>query len=81
LRDLLDIETGDVIILNRPADDTVILCVDGRDKYEAELGLNRYRKTVKINKVLKTEHDLVKDTLSKLEENRRQKIQAFRGEA
>lgn len=80
LRELLDVETGDVIILNRPADDTVILCVDGRDKYEAELGLNRYRKTVKINKILKTEHDTVKDTLSKLEENRRQKIQAFRGE-
>ncbi|MDQ1339804.1 MAG: flagellar motor switch protein FliM [Campylobacterota bacterium] len=80
LQELLELEVGDTIILNRPANDSVILCVDGRDKYIADLGLNRFRKTVKINSLLTTEHDAVKNTLFKLEESRRQKLQSFKGE-
>jgi len=79
LDELLNIEKHDVIVLNRPADDTVILSVDGKDKYIADLGLNRFRKTVKITQLIRTEHDDVKDILHHLEDERRQKVRAFGG--
>ncbi|MDR0747028.1 MAG: flagellar motor switch protein FliM [Helicobacteraceae bacterium] len=81
LRDLLELKTGDILILNRPADDTAILCVDGEDKFIAHLGLNRFRKTVEIEEIIRTEHDDVKSILRLLEDERRKKIQAFKGEA
>ncbi len=80
LAELLNIETNDIIILNRPADDTVILCIDGRDKFVGSLGIHRFRKTVKVNEVIHTEHDDVKGMLKELEKERQQKIQAFKGE-
>ena len=81
LRDLFELSKDDILILNRPADDTAILCVDGEDKFVASLGLNRFRKTVEVNEIIRTEHDDVKSILNRLEEERRKKIQAFKGDA
>lgn len=81
LRQLLDVEKGDILILDRPADDTAILCIDGKDKFVADLGLKRFRKTVVVNEHIVTEHDDVKEVLGKLEAERQKKIQAFRGES
>ncbi len=81
LGEMLEVKNDDIIILNRPADDTVILCVDGRDKFVGELGLHRFRKTVKVNKLIHTEHDDVKELLKSLEHERQLKIQAFKGES
>ncbi len=80
LAELLELDLGDVLVLNRPANDNVILSVDGKDKFNANLGLNRHRKTVQITEVLKTEHDTVKDLLLELEDERRAKLQAFKGD-
>ncbi len=80
LGSMLDIQKDDIIILNRPADDTAILCVDGRDKFIGELGLHRFRKTVRVSEQIHTEHDDVKELLQSLEHQRQLKIQAFRGE-
>ena len=79
-QELLELDLGDVLVLNRPANDNVILSVDGKDKFNANLGLNRHRKTVQITEVLKTEHDTVKDLLLELEDERRAKLQAFKGD-
>ncbi|GHV02791.1 flagellar motor switch protein FliM [Campylobacterota bacterium] len=81
LRDLFDLKKDDILILNRPADDTAILCVDGEDKFIAHLGLSRFRKTVEVEEVIRTEHDDVKSILGRLEDERRRKILAFKGEA
>jgi flagellar motor switch protein FliM len=81
LRELFELQRGDILILNRPADDTAVLCVDGEDKFVAKLGLSRFRKTVKVEEVIRTEHDDVKEVLTRLEEERHKKIQAFKGEA
>ena len=80
VKEMLELKEGDMLILNRPADDTAVLCVDGEDKFVAKLGLSRYRKTVEVEKVIRTEHDDVKVILGRLEEERRRKIQAFKGE-
>lgn len=81
IKDMFDLKSGDILILNRPADDTAVLCVDGEDKFVAKLGLNRYRKTVEVSEIIRTEHDDVKAILTRLEDERRKKIQAFKGEA
>ncbi|RUM57875.1 MAG: flagellar motor switch protein FliM [Nautilia sp.] len=74
MRDILELEEGDIIRLNRSADDTAILSVDGKDKFLAQIGVHRYRKTVKIIEILRTEHDEVKEVLEKIECARKSKI-------
>jgi flagellar motor switch protein FliM len=74
MRSILEIEVGDIIRLDRKADDTVILRVDSKDKFIAKLGVNRYRKVVKIIEILKTEHDEVKKVLEEIENTRKNKI-------
>jgi flagellar motor switch protein FliM len=74
MREILDIEKGDIIRLDRTADDTVILRVDGKEKFIANIGVHRYRKSVKVVEILKTEHDEVKEILEKIEESRKNKL-------
>ncbi|MDR2151325.1 MAG: flagellar motor switch protein FliM [Helicobacteraceae bacterium] len=81
LRELFELKNGDILILNRPANDTAVLCIDGEDKFIAKLGLSRFRKTVEVEEAIRTEHDDVKEILARLEDERRKKIQAFKGEA
>ena len=74
LRDILELEAGDVIRLNTPADDTVVLSIDGKERFKGEIGLRRFRKSVKVTEVIETEKDEVKRILEKLETRRREKI-------
>ncbi len=74
LRDILDLNTGDIIRLNSPADDTVILSIDGKDRFKGEIGLRRFRKSVQITEVIETEKDEVKRILETLEKQRKEKI-------
>ena len=80
MAEVLELEEGDVIKLNRPADDTVVVKVDGREKFIAEFGVRRYRKSIKIKEILRTEHDEVKEILEMLEFERKQKIEQITGE-
>jgi len=74
MQEILDIEEGDIIRLDRSADDTAILSVDGKEKFIAQIGVHRYRKSAKVIEILKTEHDEVKEVLEKIEEARKNKI-------
>ncbi|NPA65772.1 MAG: flagellar motor switch protein FliM [Epsilonproteobacteria bacterium] len=74
LRDILELDKGDIIRLNTPADDTVILSIDGKDRFKGEIGLRRFRKSVQITEVIETEKDEVKRILEKLEKQRKEKI-------
>ena len=80
MQDILDIEVGDIIRLDRSANDTAILSVDGKEKFIAEIGVYRYRKTAKVIEILKTEHDEVKEVLERIEEARKNKIYMIDGE-
>jgi flagellar motor switch protein FliM len=80
MKQVLDLEVGDIIKLNRPADDTVIVKVDGREKFIAEFGVRRYRRSIKIREILKTEHDEIKEILQKLEQKRKEKLEQITGE-
>lgn len=74
LKEVLDLAVGDIIRLDRVADDTAIVNVDGKEKYLATVGLQRYRKTIKIKKAIKTEKDEAKEILEMLEFQRKSKI-------
>ncbi|PAF53067.1 flagellar motor switch protein FliM [Helicobacter sp. 13S00482-2] len=74
LKEVLDLCVGDIIRLDRPADDTVLVNVDGKEKYVATLGLQRYRKTIKMKEIIKTEKDKVKEILEMLEAQRKSKV-------
>jgi len=80
MKQVLDLEVGDIIKLNRPADDTVIVKVDGREKFIAEFGVRRYRRSIKIKEILKTEHDEIKEILQKLEQKRKERLEQITGE-
>ncbi|MGP1450507.1 MAG: flagellar motor switch protein FliM [Wolinella sp.] len=81
LREVMELGSGDIIRLDRPADDTVIVNVDGREKYIATIGLQRYRKTIKVKEVIKTERDQVKEILEMLEAQRKSRASEVKGEA
>jgi len=80
MREILELQEGDIIKLNRPADDTVVVKVDGREKFIAEFGIKRYRRSIKIKEILKTEQDEIKQILEKLEAKRKQKLESITGE-
>ena len=80
MKQVLDLEVGDIIKLNRPADDTVIVKVDGREKFIADFGIRRYRRSIKIREILKTEHDEIKEILQRLEQKRKEKLEQITGE-
>ena len=71
MHEILDLEVGDIVRLDRPADDTVIINVDGREKFLASIGLHRYRKTIEVKEMIKTEKDQVKEILEMLETQRK----------
>jgi flagellar motor switch protein FliM len=80
MNQVLDLEVGDIIKLDRPADDSVIVKVDGREKFIADFGVKRYRRSIKVKEILKTEHDEIKEILQKLEQKRKEKLEQITGD-
>ena len=74
LSKVLTMEKGDVIVLDKKADDKVFVSLDGKYKFEAQLGHKRYRKSLKITDVIEPEHEKVKRVLQEIEGSRMQKL-------
>ena len=74
LRAILDLKAGEIIRLNNSADDTVTVSVDGKDRFRGNIGLRRFRKSVRITEVIYTEKDQVKEALVQFEAIRRDKL-------
>lgn len=74
--ELLDIENGDIIRLDRAADDHAVVAIDKKELFLAEIGLHRFRKSIKIKDLIKTDKDDVKSALEKIEFKRMEKIYA-----
>ena len=74
LRELLSLEKGDIVRLDRPADDKAVINADGKDRFIGKIGLKRFRKSIEVTEILVGEHDEVKELLQKIEQERRAKI-------
>jgi len=72
--ELLDLEKGDVVRLNRAADDHAIVSIDKKDLFLSQIGLHRFRKSIKIESLIRTDKDEVKSVLEDLEKTRMEKI-------
>lgn len=75
--ELLELKKGDIIRLNRAADDKAIVMIDKKELFLAEIGLHRFRKSIKIEKLVRTDKDEVKTPLEELEQIRKSKISSF----
>ncbi|MDD2383163.1 MAG: flagellar motor switch protein FliM [Sulfurospirillaceae bacterium] len=75
--ELLDLKQGDIIRLDRAADDKAIVMIDKKELFLAEIGLHRFRKSIKIEQLVKTDKDEIKSALEKLEQFRISKISSF----
>jgi flagellar motor switch protein FliM len=74
LRNVLELQVGDIIRLTSPADDIVTVRVDGKDRFRGKIGLRRFRKSIQVSEIIETEKDAVKRALENFELIRREKI-------
>ncbi len=75
--ELLELKKGDIIRLDRAADDKAIVMIDKKELFLAEIGLHRFHKSIKIERLVKTDKDEVKEELEELEQIRKSKISSF----
>jgi len=78
MRDILDLQVGDVVRLSSPADDVVTVSIDGKDRFRGEIGLRRFRKSIQVTQMIDTEKDAVKRALENFENLRQEKISGVR---
>ncbi len=74
LKDILELQEGDIVKLSNPADDIITVYVDGKDRFRGEIGLRRFRKSIQISEIVYTEKDAVKRALESFEVSRKDKI-------
>ncbi|MBE0492469.1 MAG: flagellar motor switch protein FliM [Sulfurospirillum sp.] len=74
--ELLDLQNGDIIRLDRNADDRAVVAIDRKELFLAQIGIHRFRKSVKIEQLIKTDKDDVKSALEQIEYKRMEKIYA-----
>ena len=55
IRDLLQLQRGDVLCLDKPADSDLSIQIDGKTKMAAKSGLSGRKKAIKITKILEKE--------------------------
>jgi flagellar motor switch protein FliM len=81
LMQLLDLEVGNVLRLETAGvDDVVWINVDGKDRFKGTIGLRRFKKSVRIDEIIYTEKDEVKELLHEFEEKRRLKLEDIKTE-
>ena len=74
---LLDLKKGDVVRLDRAADDRAIVEIDKKELFIAQIGLHRFRKSIKIEGLIRSDKDEIKSALEQLEQFRMSKITSF----
>jgi flagellar motor switch protein FliM len=74
VKELLDLKKDDIIRLDRSADDKAIISVDKKDMFLGNIGIHRFRKSVKVSEFIKSDKDEIKEYLEIVEQNRREKV-------
>ena len=80
IKDLLTLEKGSIIRLDRPASDTAIITIDKKEVFEAQMGIHRHHKTLKITKLIKSDKDEIKEILQKYEQQKHERLQKIKRE-
>ncbi|NDJ27410.1 flagellar motor switch protein FliM [Campylobacter sp. MIT 12-8780] len=75
--EFLELKQGDILRLDREADDKAIVSIDKKDVFLAQIGLHRFRKSIKIIELIRTDKDEIKELLEKYEDERRAKASVY----
>ncbi|NLC28436.1 MAG: flagellar motor switch protein FliM [Campylobacteraceae bacterium] len=75
--ELLDLQEGDILRLDRLADDHAIVTIDRKDIFLSEIGLHRFRKAIKVKELIRTDRDEIKFLLEEYEQKRRAKVSSY----
>jgi len=73
LKEILDLEVGSVIRLDREVSDKVTISIDKKDIFEAKMSVDEYKKVLEISKIINSDKDEVKEILHKYEQERLEK--------
>ncbi|MFL1705795.1 MULTISPECIES: flagellar motor switch protein FliM [unclassified Campylobacter] len=78
--EFLNLKEGDILRLDRSANDKAIVTIDKKDVFLAEVGLHRFRKSIKIEELIRTDRDEIKHILEQYEEERKAKLMSYEQE-
>ncbi len=74
LREILDLKVGDILKLDRAVEDGVEIAVNGKERFIADIGIRRHRKSVKIREKIHSEADDLKEILEEIAKNRESEL-------
>ncbi|TDJ82017.1 flagellar motor switch protein FliM [Campylobacter volucris] len=77
VHEFLELKQGDILKLDRSADDKAIVSIDKKEVFLAQVGLHRFRKSIKILELIKTDKDEIKEMLERYEDERRAKANSY----
>ena len=72
--EFLNLKEGDILRLDRSANDKAIVTIDKKEVFLAEVGLYRFRKSIRIEELIRSDKDEIKNILEQYEEERRAKL-------
>ena len=74
VNEFLNLKEGDILRLDRSANDKAIVTIDKKEVFLAEVGLYRFRKSIRIEELIRSDKDEIKNILEQYEEERRAKL-------
>ena len=74
VNEFLNLKEGDILRLDRWANDKAIVTIDKKEVCLAEVGLHRFRKSIRIEELIRSDKDEIKNILEQYEEERRAKL-------
>ncbi len=81
IKQLLELDIGDVIKLDMPASDKATITIDKKEVFEAKIGVHRHHKSMKITSLIKNDKDEIKEILQKYEQAKKERLQKLKGDA
>jgi flagellar motor switch protein FliM len=78
LKEILDLEKGSVIRLDRDASEIVTISVNKKDVFKAHMSVDEYKKILEIREVIYNDRDEVKEVLMKYEQERLKRYQTLK---
>ncbi len=80
IKQLLDLEVGNIIKLDNPASNKAMLTVDKKEVFETQMGVRRHHKTLQLTQIVKNDKDEIKEILRHYEESKRARLQKLKNE-
>jgi flagellar motor switch protein FliM len=81
VKDLLSLEKGSIIRLDRPADDSATITIDKKEIFKAKMGTHRFHKTLEVTELIHNDKDKIKEILMGYEKQRKDRLDSIKQEA